>query len=61
MVNFELFDKSAHRSPFIDFLPAPQDTFNAFDHAGDGFIDNEKLSHVLSNLGLQFQVRTEAD
>lgn len=33
-----------------------QVTFNAFDHAGDGFIDGDKLKSVLSNLGLQFQV-----
>ena len=33
----------------------PQDTFNAFDHAGDGFIDSEKMAQVLANLGLQFQ------
>lgn len=34
-------------------------TFNAFDHAGDGFIDADKLKSVLSNLGLQFQVNVQ--
>ncbi|KAL5252559.1 hypothetical protein ACHWQZ_G015367 [Mnemiopsis leidyi] len=55
-VTYEQFAESIKKNMALtNETDSLQVTFNAFDHAGDGFIDTDKLKSVLSNLGLQFQ------